>query len=98
MSQCFLQLGELFVQVVDSPGGVGIFEPGRGRSALDLARVDQGGQVAWDVVEDPFPPLLLALEALPALAHGAGASGGFAAEHVRMTLDQLHVHAARNLL
>src|SRR5439155_3762354 len=74
-----------------------IFEPGRGRAALDLPSVDQRRQVAGDVVEDPLPPLLLALEALPALAHGASASGGFPAEHVRMPGNELRVDPARDV-
>ncbi len=49
-------------------------------------------------MEDPFPPLLLALEALPVLAHAACRPGLDLAEDVRMASDELRVDPARDLL
>src|SRR6185312_1414685 len=71
----FLELDELFVQILESRGRVGVLEPRGGRTALDLPGVDQGGQVARNIMENSLPALLFPLETFPILAHATGRPG-----------------------
>src|SRR6185437_7293049 len=94
----FLELDELFVQVLESRARVGVLEPRGGRTALDLPGVDQGGQVARNIMENSLPALLLTLEALPILAHATGSPGLDLAEDMGMASDELCMGPAGNLL
>ncbi len=49
-------------------------------------------------MEDPFPPFLLGLDLLPALAHAAGRARVGVAEDVRVPADELLVHSAGDRL
>src|SRR5439155_7159316 len=96
--QRLLQLAELFLEVAESPGRVRVIEAGRSGPALDLPRVDKRREIAGHVMEDPFASLLLALEAVPVLAHAAGRPGLDLAEDMRMAGDQLRVDPASDAL
>src|SRR5205807_3714516 len=75
----------------DGAGEIRVLEPDALRPRLHLARVQQRRQPLWDVVEDPFAPLVLALQLLPALAHPLRRLRLRIAEHVRMARDELRV-------
>src|SRR5581483_8090157 len=71
----------------------------RGRAALQLARVEQGGEVLGDVLERVAgsPPLLLALDPVPVAEHLAGRARLGVAEDVGVAADQLRDHGLGHL-
>ena len=93
-----LQLAELVLQVGEGAGRVGVLELDRSRAALQLAGVEQRRERLGNVVEDPFPPLVGALDLLPVRAHASGRSRLDLAEHVRVPPHELVVDPAGRLL
>ena len=93
-----LQLAELVLQVGESAGRVGILELDRSRAALQLASVEQRRKRLGNVVKDPFPPLVGALDLLPVRAHSSGRLRLDFSEHVRVPPHELAVDPASRLL
>ena len=93
-----LQLAELVLQVGEGARRVGVLELDRSRPALQLAGVEQRRERLGNVVKDPFPPLVGALDLLPVRAHSSGRLRLDLSEHVRVPPHKLGVDPAGRLL
>src|SRR6266536_1003755 len=69
------QLAQLVVEVGDSAVDVGVLEPDRLRTPLQLAGIQECRQCLGHMVEDALASLLLPLDAVPVLLHASGCVG-----------------------
>jgi hypothetical protein len=91
-----LQLAELVVEVAERTGGIGILEVDRRCAALELSRVQQGGERLGDVVEDLLPAFLFPFDPFPVLSDAAGCPRLDLPEDVGVPGDELVVDPRRD--
>ncbi len=91
-----LELVRLLSNLGEGAGGVEPVEPGGGGPALCLTRLQERRERLGDVVEDPLPLLLLALQLLPATLDRARRGQLCVPEDVRVSPHELGVDPARH--
>src|SRR6266536_4327698 len=92
------QLAQLVVEIGERAADVRILEAHRLRALLHLACVENRRKGLRHVVEDLLAPFLLALDPVPARAHGARAIRLGITEHVRVAANELLMDSSGNFL